>query len=280
MSDSEIIDGVEEWSPEKLRNYMRDHHPQDYQLIDVRPLQEYGAEHLPGAAWIPAEDLPLRLQELDSNKASIVYCAYGSLSRAAAQVMQRAGFREVVVLQGGLNSWQSGTAAGLPEQFSARLADAGNAQDQAILAWHVEEAARQFYDTMAKIAEEPEVSALFAELATAENHHKATLKALWEALSGRVAGDDFPGQLSSPWELMEGGSRLGEALAWAAQSSTAKIIDFAMALELNAYDHYLYLQRNASDPDSQRLFEVMAEEERHHLKSLGKSLENLKGRSR
>ncbi len=279
MNSSDLIGRVEEWSPGRLRDYFRGHHPQDYQLIDVRPLQAYTAEHLPGAVWIPAEDLPLRLQDLDSTRTSIVYCAYGSLSRAAAQVLQRAGFRDVRVLLGGLNGWQFGVAAGLPEQFSARLADAGSAQEQAILAWHVEEAARRFYQTMAENAEEPEVSALFAELAAAESHHKATLKALWEALAGRVAGDDFPGPLSSPWEFMEGGSLLGEALDWASQNSTARIIDFAMALELNAYDHYLYLHRNAADPDSQRLFEVMAEEERNHLKALGKSMESLRSAS-
>jgi len=49
-----------------------------------------------------------------------------------------------------------------------------------------------------------------------------------------------------------------------------------MALELNAYDQYLHLQRTSRDPDSQRLFEVLASEERHHLRELGKSLEKIR----
>ena len=76
---------------------------------------------------------------------------------------------------------------------------------------------------------------------------------------------------------MEGGVALDEALKWAEQSSPAKIIDFAMAMELSAYDHYLYLQRNSDNPDSKRLFEVMADEERTHLRELGKSLEKVRG---
>jgi len=47
-------------------------------------------------------------------------------------------------------------------------------------------------------------------------------------------------------------------------------------MELSAYDHYLYLQRNSDNPDSKRLFEVMADEERTHLRELGKSLEKVR----
>lgn len=273
MSYTDLFKKPGEWPVEKLRDYFLHHHPADYQLIDVRQLQEYGSEHLPGALWIPAEDLPHRLKDLDTAITTIVYCSHGALSGAAAQILCKAGFKEVHVLEGGLHAWHFGTSAGLPGKLSAHLAEAGNAQDQAILAWQIEEATRQFYEELSVTLEVPEVAALFAELAAAESHHKATLKALWEALAGRVAGDDFPATARTGHELIEGGTRLSEALAWAERSSTASILDFAMAIELNAYDHYLHLQRTASDSDSQRLFEVIAGEERHHLRSLGKSLE-------
>jgi rubrerythrin/rhodanese-related sulfurtransferase len=275
MGYDDLFGNTAEWSVATLREYFLQHHPEDYQLIDVRQLPEYSAEHLPGALWMPAEELPQRLADLDAAKTTIVYCSLGSLSRAAAQLLIKAGFRDVHVLQGGMHSWLYGAATGLPGQFSAHLADAGSAQDQAVLAWQVEETTRQFYEEMADTLEDPEVSALFAELAAAESHHKATLQALWEALAGRPAGPVFPETPPPELERMEGGTRLSEALAWATQSSTARILDFAMALELNAYDHYLYLQRHSTDPDSQRLFEVMADEERRHLRSLGKSLEKL-----
>ncbi len=275
MGYGDLLGNTAEWSVATLREYFQQHHPEDYQLIDVRQLPEYSAEHLPGALWMPAEELPQRLADIDAAKTTIVYCSLGSLSRAAAQLLIKAGFRDVHVLQGGMHSWLYGAATGLPGQFSAHLADAGSAQEQAVLAWRVEETTRQFYEEMADTIDDPQVSALFAELAAAESHHKATLQALWEALAGRPADPVFPETPPAEQELMEGGTRLSEALAWAAQSTTARILDFAMALELNAYDHYLYLQRHSTDPDSQRLFEVMADEERRHLRTLGKSLENL-----
>lgn len=271
-----FIEGISEWPAEKLREYFQHHHPDDYQLIDVRQLQEYAKEHLPGAIWIPADDLPHRMDTLDSAKTTIVYCDHGALSRAAAQVMANSGFQQVHVLEGGLNAWRFGSATGLPVRLTAPLAEAGSAQEQAILAWHIEENTRRFYEELADTLDEPQAAGLFAELAAAESNHKATLQALWEALAGRPSGDDFPAQGASVDEKLEGGLRLSEALEWAAKSPTARILDFAMALELNAYDQYLHLQHTSEDPDSQRLFEVLASEERHHLRALGKSLEKIK----
>jgi len=276
MSHAKLFERTAEWPAEKLREYFQQHHPDDYQLIDVRQIQEYGEEHLPGAIWIPADELPHRLNSLDTAKTTIIYCSHGSLSRAAAQVLLSSGFMDVHVLQGGLHAWRFGSAAGLPGQIMAPLAEVGNAQDQAIFAWRVEENTRRFYEEMADTLDEPQAAGLFAELAAAESHHKATLRALWEALSGRPSGDDFPAEGINVSGRLEGGMRLNEALDWAANSSTARILDFAMALELNAYDQYLHLQRSSEDPDSQRLFEVLAGEERHHLKELGKSLEKFK----
>jgi rhodanese-related sulfurtransferase/rubrerythrin len=275
MSKTELLGHAEEWSVDTLREYFIRHHPEDYQLIDVRQLQEYGAEHLPGALWIPAEDLPHRLFELDSAKATILYCSHGLLSRAAIQVLLKAGFKEVYALRGGLHAWLYGTATGLPKQLTSLLAEAGSAEDQALRAWQIEETTRQFYEEMADSLEEPQIAGLFAELAAAESHHKATLQALWEALAGQAAGEIFSALDRFDNEIMEGGMRLSEALEWAGHNSTSRILDFAMALELNAYDHYLYLHRNSEDPDSRRLFEIMADEERHHLRELGKSLEGL-----
>jgi len=273
MESAGLLERIEEWPVDKLRGYCADHHPEDYQLIDVRQLQQYETEHLPGSLWIPAEDLPTRLDKLSTDKTTIIYCDRGALSRAAAQILVKSGFSDVQILQGGVHAWQYGFSTGTPHQVYGPLTNTDKAEDQAVIAWGMEESARQFYQEMADRLDEPDVATLFAELAEAEDHHKATLKALWEALAGCLVADGFPASTLSPSGIMEGGIDLDEALKWAEQSSTAKIIDFAMAMELSAYDHYLYLQRNSDNPDSKRLFEVMADEERTHLRELGKSLE-------
>ena len=276
MKSADLLTRIEEWPVDKVRGFFARHHPEDYQLIDVRQLEQYGAEHLPGSLCIPAEDLPTSLDKLNTDKPTIVYCDQGALSRAAAQVLVKSGFSDVHILKGGLHAWQYGFSTGLPHQLYAPLVNAEKAEEQAALAWGMEENARRFYLAMVDMLDEADVVALFAELAEAENYHKATLKALWEALAGCSAGEDFAASSLSTNGIMEGGIALDEALQWAKQSSTAEILDFAMAMELSAYDHYLYLQRNSENPDSKRLFEVMADEERYHLRELGQSLQKIK----
>lgn len=273
MSVKELFEQIQTWDPDTLREYIATHHPENYQLLDVRQLAAYGQDHLPGAISVPAADLPLCLESLDALKPTVVYCDQGALAGAAAEVLVKAGWQDVRILAGGLHAWKHGLAVGLPQRACADFLAAENAEQQALLAWQTEEAARRFYQQMAETIDEPEVAALFAELAEAENHHKVTLKELWEALAGRLADKDFPGKVEPVRKTMEGGQELAEALRWAAGATTVQILDFAMAMELSAFDQYLYLQRHAGNPDSQRLYEMMADEERHHLKLFGQMLE-------
>ncbi len=277
MSFRDMLGKVDMWAPDRVRSCLEQRHPDDIQLVDVRSLQEFAQLHLPGALHVPAEDLPQRMEELIKGKLTIVCCAQGTLSRAVAQMLLREGFSDVHVLKGGMHAWQWGTSTGLPEEFAEPFLGGDSATDQALLAWHVEETTRQFYQAMAQTIREPQVAKLFAELVDAESRHMATLRALWEGLSGQVAAADFPAGLTAAETAgrLEGGRQLEDVLAWAARSTPAMIVDLAMALEFSAYDQYLFLSRHAKDPDSRRLFEVMAVEERHHLKSFGSVLASL-----
>ena len=94
MESAGLLERIEEWSVDQLRGYCAHHHPEDYQLIDVRQLQRYETERLPGSLWIPAEELPTRLDKLSTDKTTIVYCDQGALSRAAAQILVKSGFSD------------------------------------------------------------------------------------------------------------------------------------------------------------------------------------------
>lgn len=264
------------WNADEVRTCLAGTHPDDVQVVDVRSREAYAELHLPGAINIPAEALPERWLELNAERLTIVCCGHGELARAAAQVLRRAGFREVHPLDDGLDGWPAG-ASGLPERVAAPLLETGSPAEQAVLAWQVEEASRCFYGEMAKTLKEPRAAALFADLAKAEQRHKDTLRAVWEGLTGQAAGDDFPAGLTvaSDGRRMEGGMFLEEALAWAGRSTPGMILEYAMALELGAYDQYLYLSRHAGHPDSARLFEVLAAEERRHLRAFGEALDTL-----
>ena len=61
-------------------------------IVDVRQPAEYEAGHIPGAKLIPLPELMERLDEIDSNKSIMVYCAIGGRSRVAAQMLAGKGY--------------------------------------------------------------------------------------------------------------------------------------------------------------------------------------------
>ncbi len=73
MSILDYFKPVSTWSAEKIRQFMKERNPEDYNLVDVRTPKEYERGHLPGARLIPVGELSDRLSELDPGKPTIVY---------------------------------------------------------------------------------------------------------------------------------------------------------------------------------------------------------------
>ena len=73
MSILDYFKPVFTWSPEKVRQFLKEKNQEEYNLIDVRTPKEYEGNHLPGARLIPAGEVVNRLSELDPNKPTIVY---------------------------------------------------------------------------------------------------------------------------------------------------------------------------------------------------------------
>jgi rhodanese-related sulfurtransferase len=63
-------------------------------LLDVRPVEEYQAAHLPGALSIPVADLALRLAELPKGRDIVAYCRgpYCVMAIDAVELLRRHGF--------------------------------------------------------------------------------------------------------------------------------------------------------------------------------------------
>jgi ArsR family transcriptional regulator len=80
-------------------------------LLDVRPQDEYGLGHLPGALNIPLRELETRLGELPRDQEIVAYCRgpYGVLSFEAVAALRARGFR-VRRFEEGFPEWK---AAGL-----------------------------------------------------------------------------------------------------------------------------------------------------------------------
>ncbi len=79
----------------------------DCVLLDVRTLEEHQEFNL-GGTWIPLKELPNRLKELDSNQTIVVYCRLGNRSLKAAQILMKAHFTSVQMLEGGVEAWKNG----------------------------------------------------------------------------------------------------------------------------------------------------------------------------
>jgi rhodanese-related sulfurtransferase len=73
MQIAQFFRRVDTISPAALREFLRTHAPDDYQLIDVRTPREYERGHLPGARLIPLGELQQRLGELDRTRRTFTY---------------------------------------------------------------------------------------------------------------------------------------------------------------------------------------------------------------
>ncbi len=81
------------------------------QVVDVRGPGEWKKGHVPGARHIFAPELRNRLDELDRNKPTVVYCGSGYRSSIASSILKSAGFSELWNVPG---SWEAWRAAKLP----------------------------------------------------------------------------------------------------------------------------------------------------------------------
>jgi rhodanese-related sulfurtransferase len=82
-------------------------------IVDVRDAAEFASGHLPNAKNIPLADLDSRIGELDKlkSKSVVVVCQSGARASSAAGKLAKAGFTDVVNLDGGVAAWKT---AGLP----------------------------------------------------------------------------------------------------------------------------------------------------------------------
>ena len=276
MSILDYFKPVSTWTAEKIRQFMKEKNPGDYNLADVRQPKEYEKGHLPGAKLIPLGELKDRLFEVDPDKPTIVYWAAGVRSRAAAAVLSGAGLKNVYSVEGGINAWEGLRAEGLPDSGMAYFADATRPEELMTLAWYLEKGSQTFYSGLSQRVSDSVATDLFKELAVAEEHHQASLSRLYQDVKGPPSASGFPESIiPSPdkGELMEGGMRVSEALEWARGREIKDILDLSMSLEANAYDLHLRMKARIEDPRGKEVFARLSREERGHLDRLSSLLE-------
>lgn len=93
------------------------------QVVDVRTAKEHGVSHIEGATHIPLERLSEDAEQLDRERALVVYCRGGNRSQVAAEALRASGW-DAHSIDGGLVAWDE---AGLPlEPEGAEVAPPDN----------------------------------------------------------------------------------------------------------------------------------------------------------
>lgn len=89
-------------------------------ILDVRTAAEFAGGYIDGARNVPMDALGAEIASLDKTKPVLVYCATGSRSVAAMQMLQSAGFEHVYNLTQGIAGWaQAGLDVASPTQTAA-----------------------------------------------------------------------------------------------------------------------------------------------------------------
>jgi sulfur-carrier protein adenylyltransferase/sulfurtransferase len=86
----------------------------DLYILDVREPHEYQICNL-GGHLISLGDLSKRASELDSSREIVAHCRSGKRSAEAVEFLQRAGFRKVLNLKGGILAWSDEVDPSVPK---------------------------------------------------------------------------------------------------------------------------------------------------------------------
>ena len=98
-----MTDAPYEITPEALREALRGATPP--LLLDCREPEEHALCALPGAVLVPMGELTTRLQELEPDRPTVVYCHHGVRSLHVTVFLRRQGFADVRSLAGGIDRW-------------------------------------------------------------------------------------------------------------------------------------------------------------------------------
>lgn len=107
-----MTDGIAEITPKELK--ARQDKGDDLFILDVREPHEYQICNLNGKL-IPLGELPRRVAELDSSREMVVHCRSGKRSADAIHFLQKAGFKKLLNLKGGVLAWSDQVDPTMPK---------------------------------------------------------------------------------------------------------------------------------------------------------------------
>jgi rhodanese-related sulfurtransferase/rubrerythrin len=264
------LDTIKDIAPEEVWNIIRGEEKEEYIVVDVRTPAEYEEEHLPGARFIPLNELDKRYSELDRNKKIITYCRSGRRSLGGAILLCNQEFGELYNMRGGIMNWPYQKVKGPPEEAKEVFEEIGKIKELLLFALQMEKASRTFYQEVAENLDEKEIRDVVTKLSHAEEKHMeilySRLKNIWpEAppLDGIKESEYMEGAISVPHRLLI----IEEELP----TERIDILELAMEKECKAYDLYQRMAE-AVEPPLREAFRDLAAQERGHINELSRLL--------
>jgi rhodanese-related sulfurtransferase/rubrerythrin len=278
MRWKQFLTPVKSLDADQARNFMENRDSDELTILDVRQPNEYESGHISGSKLIPLPDLTERLHEIDPKKPTVVYCAIGGRSRVAAQMLAGKGFENVVNLSGGFKTWKGEAAVGEEELGLELFTGDESPEKTLVVAYSLEAGLRDFYTSMIPRVKNKDAQNIFQKLSEIEVKHQDRIFNEYIRLSGKpLSREAFEENMVRT--AVEGGLTTEEYtnLFQPDWESVADIIGLAMSIEAQALDLYLRAAHRSPNPESRKVLAHIGDEERAHLKQLGKFMETLEG---
>ena len=148
-------------------------------------------------------------------------------------------------------------------------------QEVIALSYKMERGLKAFHETVRSKAKDPELIELLGHLIKAEESHMKRL--LTVSLKWGMEPDEIQTfEENVEATVMEGGIDIGSFLAKNESflQSVAGVVDVAMMVETQALDLYLRMAVESNDAATKEVLFEIAEEEKAHLRALGRVLED------
>jgi hydroxyacylglutathione hydrolase len=105
IDNPDLVERASQLTAGELRQRLESDEPT--QLVDIRNPGEVKLGSIEGAAPIPLAQLRDRLDELDPESPTVVFCAGGYRSSIAASLLESVGFSDVSDVLGGYGAWMA-----------------------------------------------------------------------------------------------------------------------------------------------------------------------------
>ena len=105
---------MREITPRELKAWLDDPARERPVLLDVREPWEVQICALPGSKHVPMGEVARRAAELDPDAPVVAICHHGARSLQVALFLEKAGYKKVINLQGGLDAWSRTVDPSLP----------------------------------------------------------------------------------------------------------------------------------------------------------------------